>query len=198
MSGKRPNKDRKESIFEAALECFNETGYYKTSIDKIAEKAKISKGGIYYHFNSKEELFLKLFSYRCNKYLERVSQEIQDIEDSEKRLEQFIKKAGRLSLENEHFMRFFIEFMTMGLRDADIHKAMTDYYNHSIQNFKGLIQPGIDSGKFKNVDTAKIARRVYFLSAGIFFTYFTVKADFDLAEEHSLQLEQLLEHIRKI
>jgi len=52
-------KDRKEDIFEAALKCFNETGYYKTTIDKIAEKAKISKGGIYYHFKSKEELFLK-------------------------------------------------------------------------------------------------------------------------------------------
>ena len=39
-------KDRKEKIFEAALKCFNETGYYKTSIDKIAEKANISKGGI--------------------------------------------------------------------------------------------------------------------------------------------------------
>jgi len=139
----------------------------------------------------------KLFSYRCNKYLERVSRQVQDIEDSEKRLEKFIKEAGRLSSENKEFMRFFIEFMTMGLRDEDIHKVMTDYYNNSIQNFKGLIQAGIDSQKFNKVDTEKIARRVYFLSAGIFFTYFTVKPDFDLAGEHTMEIDQLLEQIRK-
>jgi AcrR family transcriptional regulator len=198
MTGISAKKDRKEDIFKAALKCFNETGYYKTSIDKIAEKAKISKGGIYYHFKSKEELFLKLFEYRCNKYLEHVSNEIQGIEDSEKRLEMFIKEAGRLSSENKEFMRFFIEFMTMGLRDADIRDAMTEYYKNSIKNFKGLIQAGVDSRKFKNTDTEKIARRVYFLSAGIFFTYFTVKADFDLASEHTFEIDQLLKQIRKI
>jgi len=189
-------KDRKEDIFEAALECFNETGYYKTSIDKIAEKARISKGGIYYHFKSKEELFIKLFTFRCNKYLAQVRTEIQDIEDPEERLEQFIEKAGRLSLQNEDFLRFFIEFMTMGLRDPDIYEVMTTYYKNSVKNFRDLIQAGIDTGRFKRVDTAEVARRVYFLSAGIFFTYFTVRTNFDLAKEHTRQIEEFLESIK--
>jgi hypothetical protein len=87
--------------------------------------------------------------------------------------------------------------MTMGLRDADIHEAMTDYYKNSIQNFKGLIQEVIDSRKFKKIDAERIARRVYFLSAGIFFTYFTVKADFDLAGEHTCAIDELLNQIKK-
>ena len=189
-------KDRKEEIFEAAIECFNETGYYKTSIDKIAEKANISKGGIYYHFKSKDELFIKLFNYRCDKYLEQARTDIQNIEDPEERLEQFIEKTGELSRKNEDFIRFFTEFMTMGLRDPHIYEVVTAYYKNSINNFKELIQSGIDSGKFKNVDTDKIARGAYFLSSGIFFTYFTVQTDLDLDKEHTCQIKEFMETIK--
>ena len=198
MSGITEKKDRKEEIFEAALKCFNETGYYRTSIEKIRQKANISKGGIYYHFESKEDLFTKLFTFRCDKYLEQVRREIQDIEDPEERLEQFIKKAGKLSVGNEDFLRFFIEFMTMGLRDPKIHEVMTNYYKNSITNFKTLIQAGIDTKRFKKVDTDKIARRVYFLSAGIFVTYLTARTDFDLGKEHTCQIEEFLEAIKNI
>jgi len=190
-------KDRKEEIFEAALQCFNETGYYKTSIDKIAGKANISKGGIYYHFTSKEELFIKLFTYRCDKYLEQVRTDIQNIENPEERLEQFIEKTSELSKENEDFIKFFIEFMTMGLRDPNIYGVMTEYYKNSVNNFKKLIQTGIDSGKFKNVNADKIARGAYFLSSGIFFTYFTVQTGLDLDKEHTCQIKEFMKTIKK-
>ncbi len=58
---------RKEKIFKAAVKCFNDKGYYETTIDAIAAKAKVSKGLIYYYFESKKELFLELFEYRVGK-----------------------------------------------------------------------------------------------------------------------------------
>jgi len=97
---------------------------------------------------------------------------------------------------NEDFLRFFIEFMTMGLRDPEICDVMTSYYKNAIEHFKELIQAGVDEKIFKNIDTGKVARRVYFLSAGIFFTYFTVRKDFDLAGEHTRQIREFLETIK--
>ena len=50
-------KDRSRSkILDAALDLFGHNGYYGTSMDKIAKKAGVSKGLIYTHFSSKEEL----------------------------------------------------------------------------------------------------------------------------------------------
>ena len=43
-------ENRKEEIFAAAVKCFNQNGYYKTSMDMIAESAKMTKRGLYYHF----------------------------------------------------------------------------------------------------------------------------------------------------
>ena len=60
-------ENRKETIFTAALQCFNENGYYKTSMDMIAERAKMTKRVLYYHFKSKDGLFIELFYYMNKK-----------------------------------------------------------------------------------------------------------------------------------
>ena len=76
-------RNRKEEIFEAAVLCFNERGYYGASIDAIAERARISKGGIYYHFTSKKQLFLDLFHYRVQKYFDRIKEIIKEITNAD-------------------------------------------------------------------------------------------------------------------
>ena len=47
----------KKAILEAASRCFAEKGYAACSMDNIAQAAGLSKGGLYAHFKSKEELF---------------------------------------------------------------------------------------------------------------------------------------------
>jgi len=54
---------RKEEILNAALKCFNKKGYYKTAVEDIAKKIGITKAAIYYYFNTKKELFVKLFHF---------------------------------------------------------------------------------------------------------------------------------------
>jgi AcrR family transcriptional regulator len=47
----------REKLLEAAGFTFSKFGYYKTSMEDIAENAQKAKGSIYYHFGSKELLF---------------------------------------------------------------------------------------------------------------------------------------------
>jgi len=48
---------RVNQILDAALEAFATRGFASTSIDDIAAMAGLSKGGIYTHFKSKDDLF---------------------------------------------------------------------------------------------------------------------------------------------
>ncbi|MBM7632371.1 TetR/AcrR family transcriptional regulator [Geomicrobium sediminis] len=48
----------KKRIAEKAKVIFERKGYAATSMEDIREYSQISKGSIYYHFKSKEELFL--------------------------------------------------------------------------------------------------------------------------------------------
>ena len=49
---------RREHLINTAIELFREHGYHATGIDKIIEKAGVSKKTLYTHFRSKEELLI--------------------------------------------------------------------------------------------------------------------------------------------
>lgn len=52
----------KEKIIQESLRLFSEKGFSSTSISEILEAAEASKGGLYNHFKTKEELFSAVLS----------------------------------------------------------------------------------------------------------------------------------------
>jgi TetR/AcrR family transcriptional regulator, transcriptional repressor of aconitase len=50
---------RRKAIIDAALECFLQYGFAKTSLDDIAKRAKLSRPLLYLLFKNKEELFVE-------------------------------------------------------------------------------------------------------------------------------------------
>lgn len=53
-----------EKILEVSLALFNEKGYEKTTIQDIVNALGMSKGAIYHHFKSKDEI-IEALSERC-------------------------------------------------------------------------------------------------------------------------------------
>lgn len=49
--------ERKQEILEAAFDEFSRHGFVATSLERIANRAGISKSGIYTHYNSKNDIF---------------------------------------------------------------------------------------------------------------------------------------------
>jgi TetR/AcrR family transcriptional regulator len=54
------NFEHEQKLFSAALQEFSDGGYDKASINRILEKAGMSKGQFYHHFKNKEGLYLAL------------------------------------------------------------------------------------------------------------------------------------------
>nr|WP_290670170.1 TetR/AcrR family transcriptional regulator [Ardenticatena sp.] len=50
----------RQRILDAAMRIFSHKGYHDTRVDEIAEASETSKGAIYFHFPSKERIFLAL------------------------------------------------------------------------------------------------------------------------------------------
>lgn len=57
MMPKRLARDSKDDIFTAAAAEFAEHGFDATGVDRIAEKARVNKAMLYYHFGSKADLY---------------------------------------------------------------------------------------------------------------------------------------------
>lgn len=52
------------AVLDAAYEVFARDGYHAATLGAIAERAKVSKGALYYSFDSKEDLFLAMLQER--------------------------------------------------------------------------------------------------------------------------------------
>jgi AcrR family transcriptional regulator len=50
-------KDKRAEVLDAALRVFARYGFKKTSMDEVARAARLSRQGLYLHFDSKEALF---------------------------------------------------------------------------------------------------------------------------------------------
>jgi AcrR family transcriptional regulator len=59
-------RDAREALLQAAAEVFAAHGFVRASVDQIAERAGYSKGALYWHFASKEDIFLALLEERID------------------------------------------------------------------------------------------------------------------------------------
>jgi AcrR family transcriptional regulator len=66
-SARAEGRDARAELLEAALAVFAERGYRDASVDEIAERAGYSKGAVYWHFTSKDDLFFALWDERVDR-----------------------------------------------------------------------------------------------------------------------------------
>jgi TetR/AcrR family transcriptional repressor of mexJK operon len=70
--GRPVNEALGQTIVDAACELFAELGFQATTLDKVAQRAKISKLSIYRHFENKKALFSAAIAARCHRFAPQI------------------------------------------------------------------------------------------------------------------------------
>jgi len=70
---KTVNSGTREKILAAAYSCFTEEGYSSASISKIAKRAKVLSGSIYWAFETKDKLFAEVLRMTGDQFLDSLS-----------------------------------------------------------------------------------------------------------------------------
>lgn len=91
---------KKIRIGRAAAKLFNEKGYLETSIKEIASAARMSKGGIFHYFSTKDEILCFILSNYMDLVLEGLEEDLKKIGDSFSRLQFFISRHIELYEKN--------------------------------------------------------------------------------------------------
>jgi AcrR family transcriptional regulator len=69
----RQREERERLLLEAAEELLAEKGYHEMSIDEIAARVGVSKGTVYLHFSSKEELVLAYLGRGMRRFMQEAT-----------------------------------------------------------------------------------------------------------------------------
>jgi AcrR family transcriptional regulator len=83
--------DSRHEILQAAASLFQQRGYDATSMNDVAGALKLSKGGLYHHFQSKDEILFHLMDHAMDITQEQVIDRVRDIPDPEERLRMVIR-----------------------------------------------------------------------------------------------------------
>ena len=76
----------RERLLDAAERVFAEKGFHQAAVDEIVEVSGTSKGSVYFHFPSKENLFLAVMDHLGNRLVSRVEREARRVADPVERL----------------------------------------------------------------------------------------------------------------
>ncbi len=102
-SPKKPSiaaeSDRTIDIYTKAAEIFHEQGFDATSMSNIAAAVDLTKAGLYYYIESKEDLLFAIMNYAMERLETMVIEPSRQFDDPRKRLESIIACHGRLLTE---------------------------------------------------------------------------------------------------
>jgi TetR/AcrR family transcriptional regulator, cholesterol catabolism regulator len=83
--------DSRQEILRTAARLFQQRGYDATSMNDVAAALKLSKGGLYHHFQSKDEILFEIMNHAMEITQERVLNPVRSIVDPEERLRTLIR-----------------------------------------------------------------------------------------------------------
>ena len=83
--------DSRQEILRTAARLFQQRGYDATSMNDVAAALKLSKGGLYHHFQSKDEILFEIMDHAMRITEERVLNPVRGIADPEERLRALIR-----------------------------------------------------------------------------------------------------------
>jgi AcrR family transcriptional regulator len=76
------SRDTSKRILTQAMKMFLEKGYHGTSIDEITQAAGVTKGALYWHFKSKEDLLKRIVEEFEKRFLDGLIQAVGKVQGS--------------------------------------------------------------------------------------------------------------------
>lgn len=150
------SEQTKKRVADAARNLFANKGYKATSIEDIVEATGSSKGNIYYHFKSKEGLFLYLLD-EWDKEWEQKWVEKESLYKTTK--EKLFGMAEQMVLDdlNHPLTKAADEFFNNEEKTGEIEERIAEMVMGHLKFNQKLIQQGIDCGEFRKEDVESLA-----------------------------------------
>lgn len=191
MSPRVDPDERRQEILDAALRCFARSGYQGTSMQEIVEESGLSKGTLYWYFDSKQALFMELFDRIVGQMIEPVAGALDAPGAPAERLRRLAGSVGEVAVDNDALMALPLSFLLEIWQD----KRFMAHYTQMIEGFAAqvvaIIEEGIAEGSFRPVPAEPIAMGLMALYDGLFL-YAITGLSHDLATQCEAMMDLIL------
>ena len=150
--------DTETRILTVARDLFIERGYHDTSMSTIAQKADLGKGTLYWHFDSKDDLFQKMVTREGRVVLE----ELKKLSESDLPVEEVLKKFIRIRIKRiaKHRQSSYLLMDNENFVNKEFKKTMLKIYFKIIDQLEKIIKQGIEEEIFETDRPHKTAAAI--------------------------------------
>lgn len=149
-NGTKKSVDRTQELYLTAAQLFFEKGFESTSVSDIASAMKITKAGLYYYFESKQELLFRIVTMGLDSVKDAVLDPARSIADPEDRLRFIVTNHAGLAAEGNHAVIIIsheINALTLDQR-ALIQNRRREYFEFVRETLVELEK----AGKLRDID----------------------------------------------
>lgn len=174
----------KKAIFESSIKVFSTYGYSGATMDGIAAQAGLAKGTLYYHFNSKEEIFKYIIEEGMNVVKGRIQEVIDEESDSLSKLKTLIKVQLNIVYEKRDFFKVIMsQLWGQESRQLELRQVINEF----IKNIESYIEAAMDDGFIKRGEK-------YFMAYTIFGSLCST-AIYELINEENIDMNDIFEDL---
>ncbi|WGS47965.1 TetR family transcriptional regulator C-terminal domain-containing protein (plasmid) [Burkholderia sp. JSH-S8] len=129
---------RQQSIIDATMRCIARYSYSETTIDRICSEAKVSRGLINHHFQSKDELMAQTYKRLATDLLDVSRAAAANATGPEEKLDAIIKVCFAAPVFAPKNVKVWLGFWSVAHSDPVIRKAHKELYSGYRQALKKL------------------------------------------------------------
>jgi TetR/AcrR family transcriptional regulator len=175
-----------EKILQAALEVFAAQGFERATVDEIALRAQVAKGTVFYHYKSKEDLFIQLIRSGIGLLIDTVRSEVQSLVCPTDKLKAIIKVQTELSFAHTEFFSILQSEVWGKLeRQQVLRQALAEY----LSLISTIVMEGITCGEFAGTDADSLAATIFGMSS--------VTVLYLLISQHSNKPEEVIDDLQR-
>lgn len=190
--------DVKAQIMTAALNLFAEKGFAKTSMNDIVRAAGLSKGGVYWHFPSKDALVQAIFDQFFEGQLAALGDLIQrsDLTAREKLMGLARQGSAELAALTGQFPSS-MEFYALAINDAMLRQTLIQYLDRYQTMIEELVVQGISAGEWRRMDAHVTANTLIAVIEGVLLIWALKPGAFLLTEQLEGSIALFLEGLSR-
>jgi AcrR family transcriptional regulator len=186
--------EKVDVIFQAAVEVFAESGFDQAKMDEIAQVAGVAKGTIYYHFKSKEELFVGLMNEGMEHLIDCVRRGIELKESAKEQLDALIYAHVHFFIQNGKLAKLLLN-EAFGTKERQLQfRARIRQYFRLIEE---VLQKGMNSGEFQLGHPTEMASAI-FGAASVAVLQKIYSLEESTAEEIEASVPGVIENLRQL
>jgi AcrR family transcriptional regulator len=174
----------KKSIFKAAIKVFSESSYDGATLDDIAAAAGISKGTLYYHFKSKDEIFKYIITEGMELIKEQLDEAASREDNSLLKLKSLCRHQLRMVYEKKDFFKVIMsQLWGKEIRQSELREAISDY----IRVIEVYIKEAMEAGVIKKGEP-------YFM-AYMFFGALCSSAIYEIINKDNADVDEVMDSL---